>query len=1150
MATILGLAMKISADATGVQQSLTPVERALNSLSEQATRATAVFEPFAEKTAAAARAQEDFSQRIQTLTKQLQDAVIQPREFAAAFQQIAEEAKTAADAFSEGAEIQRRYGEQTKIAADEVERLVELERLGAISTDALNRAAIEKLGINRQAAQSAKDRADAVSAAERQQQAAAEESARIEGRAARERETFQAEAQRIREASFNTQQRAQADFDRAMTRARLLEQQGFLTKQEFNTELQRQADIYAKVVVEANKAGDAIEQAATPGELKFRELSGLLAILPGPLGNIAGRMSGLASASEGLSRVFSNGLIPGVASVGRSFAALVNPFTVSAAALAGFGAAASSIANGLLQLKERVQTLGNTADRLGVSFEFIQTLDDAARRSGSSLDSVAAAFGRLQRNVLGVDEESKTAQKALAALGIAAEELQAKRPEEQYLLIGQRLAAIPDPARRSATAINLLGRAGADLLPFFNGIGGAAADMERFGATLATSQRRDIDAFSSAMDRFGTASKGAGDQLYASFAPAGEAIANSLAEATGAITKFLAEQNRISSYSRELQKLRSEYTGVITDSMLQALRDGKTAQEVLDVATGKAKEFKSALEEPPSAEFLKSLDEIQKKVEEAKVQSVEFGQAGFDAAVRFEQGIADLKQQLDAGLFNEETFRQQAERVATAFKTEISRISEDSRIDVQIQSDAQKTLDGLNKSIDTAIKGSQEFGQAGFDAALRFQSKLRDLGEQFSDGRINQATLSDEVERATSTYDKQIQLIKLIGEELQAVTETEKQIQVVLAGRTELERQIADARQRNDIAAAKNSENRLAESERLLAKLEDQQQAIDQGFSEGFDRAFEQQSAALDDALRRTKELGAAGVQAAQTLANGFTAAQRQTRDGIFNKPAFDADIRRVQGIFEEQVKRLDELKAREQQAQQDRAQTAIASNNRVDEFLKAQLSQRTQAELQSIDAVADRRRQALQNVAAIEERIAVTKKSLEAAREQGDLKSARARQNEIKLLEQAQLQERRIADGQNRQRQQQQQGFTQEQIAQREQFAKAQDEQYKQALQQQQQLLAERAKAEQAEFARQSDRIRELNTLGSRTVNTADVRTQEGQDLVLGLAANAQDPALIEARLQTKQLQLIAGGIAQAAANYFNTPVAIVGGARLGGFG
>jgi len=60
---------------------------------------------------------------------------------------------------------------------------------------------------------------------------------------------------------------------------------------------------------------------------------------------------------------------------------------------------------------------------------------------------------------------------------------------------------------------------------------------------------------------------------------------------------------------------------------------------------------------------------------------------------------------------------------------------------------------------------------------------------------------------------------------------------------------------------------------------------------------------------------------------------------------------------------------------------------------------------------------------------------------------------------------------------------------------------------------------------ARQQEFLRQLNTLGSRTVETADVRTQEGAAIVLGLAANAQDPALIEARLQTKlQRQLVEG--------------------------
>ena len=63
-----------------------------------------------------------------------------------------------------------------------------------------------------------------------------------------------------------------------------------------------------------------------------------------------------------------------------------------------------------------------------------------------------------------------------------------------------------------------------------------------------------------------------------------------------------------------------------------------------------------------------------------------------------------------------------------------------------------------------------------------------------------------------------------------------------------------------------------------------------------------------------------------------------------------------------------------------------------------------------------------------------------------------------------------------------------------------------------------------------------------------SDVRSTEGANLVLQLAAGAQDPRLIQERLQTKLLEKIAEGIGQAAGNYFRTPVAIVGYADVGG--
>jgi hypothetical protein len=179
----------------------------------------------------------------------------------------------------------------------------------------------------------------------------------------------------------------------------------------------------------------------------------------------------------------------------------------------------------------------------------------------------------------------------------------------------------------------------------------------------------------------------------------------------------------------------------------------------------------------------------------------------------------------------------------------------------------------------------------------------------------------------------------------------------------------------------------------------------------------------------------------------------------------------------------------------------------------------------------------------AINAEITRAEEAAAAARAAGDQEALAAATTRIQQLDQVQAKEEDIASGAAAQRELYQQQF----IKQQEEAAKQQDKYQQAAAQEQAKISEARRKAEEAEYNRQVARITELNTLGSRTVQTADIRTQEGAALVLGLTAEAQDPALIEARLQTKQLGLIAKGIAQAASNYFNTPVAIVGSAQLG---
>jgi len=408
----------------------------------------------------------------------------------------------------EGAQISARYATAEEKRAATLARLDELFDANAISLETYNRASADALGINRQAAQSEQERA-----------------------------ALSARAGQIVEANLTAQERASRDYATAVAELDRLRDAGLLGEQDYAKALDRSANAYAKATIAANKYDTAAEGAS--GSLKFNEAVGALSALPGPLGNIAGRVSGLASAGEGLSRIFSGGLAQGFASLGTTVASVVNPFTLAVAGVAAFGTAAVAVARGLVDLEDRVEQLGNLADQLGVSFEFIQVLEEAASRSGVSLDTLAGSMTRLQKTLAGADEESKSAQAALSRLGISIEELNGLSQQEQITLIGDRISSIEEPAKRTAAAVALFGKSGATLLPFFNNLEPAAVDFERLGGSLSALDRDRIDEFGAGLDALGVASGRLGELLLVPFVGLGEGITQGSAEFIGGINAIV-----------------------------------------------------------------------------------------------------------------------------------------------------------------------------------------------------------------------------------------------------------------------------------------------------------------------------------------------------------------------------------------------------------------------------------------------------------------------------------------------------------------------------------------------------------------------------------------------------------------------------------
>jgi hypothetical protein len=882
MANVLSLALRVTADASRLN--LSPVQRALVGLGDQADKLTGQFAKFAGESEAAATAQARFEKEAQDLVNTLRDGGAgAATQFAAGFERLTEAVNKEAAAFERAARI-------TEANLLPLERF---DRAQAELNEQLNAGRISLDTYNRATENAAKGLTDAERAAR--------------GLAVQQKE---------------------------------------------------------------------IDTAATSTTLKFNELSGVFSVLPGPLGNIAGRISGIASASEGLSRVFAGGLKTGLTSIASSVTALINPFTLALAGITAFAAGAVAVARGLVSLEDRVERLGRLANQLGVSFEFVQVLEEAGKRADVSIEQLSGSFARLQNTLAGADEESKKAQAALQRLGVSVTEFGALSEEQRIELIGERLAQIEDPAQRSAAAIALFGRSGVQLLPFFNELGLAATDMERFGRAVSDLDRSRLADFGGGIDALSLATQGLGQSLLLPFTGLGEGVARGLAEVTAGITAIVDPIGRIleplltqigriieligvniGNFGRTIgavfepfavivqevsQALEPLYEGIF--NFLQGISNaavsvtewvvsftpigaiaanvgalGETISRVVTIITTafqRAGEFVGGLvsrfsELVAQSPFLQTLGDIISSTFGA-VASV------FSTIANAIGGVVGRLLTIAENFLGIDRSAQQASEATQNLGSDIEELTEEER---KAAGERDKFLQGFTANVSKAIDESAKFGQAGFDAALQYQNAITDLQDRLDRGLINEEVFRREAAAAEAAYDDQI----AIAEQAAArIEENTRRVDGLLAKANEIPQIEQDlnaidseiARVEADLAAARESgataqadalAGRLAQLDQLQAGLQDQADQAAQGFTQGFDDAFASVDQGFNDLSKKARTFGQDGFDASLRLKEGIEAAKEAVKDGILNREAFEAEVDRQKELFETRVEQLKE---------------------------------------------------------------------------------------------------------------------------------------------------------------------------------------------------------------------------------------------------
>jgi hypothetical protein len=205
----------------------------------------------------------------------------------------------------------------------------------------------------------------------------------------------------------------------------------------------------------------------------------------------------------------------------QAFGKTVN--RIGAGLLAGSAALATPLAAGVHVFTEWGDQLAKMSQRTGISVASLSELTHAAQQSGASVEELENAIKLLQKNLLAAAGGSKSATRALSAVGLSVDDLVRLDPEHQFLAVADALSKVPDPSRRAALALQLLGGAGTRLLPMLaDGLVGIEAlreEARRLGLAMSDADAQMAVRLGDALANLGTSVKMLAFQIGAALAP-------------------------------------------------------------------------------------------------------------------------------------------------------------------------------------------------------------------------------------------------------------------------------------------------------------------------------------------------------------------------------------------------------------------------------------------------------------------------------------------------------------------------------------------------------------------------------------------------------------------------------------------------------
>ena len=382
--------------------------------------------------------------------------------------------------------------------------------------------------------------------------------------------------------------------------------------------------------------------------------------------------------------------------------------------------------------------MGKLAQQTGTTSEFLSSMGLVASQTGTSLESIAKGVQRLAMNMNDMRRGTGEAQESFKLLNIDVTQTDGtlRNAEDVMKEVADRFAGMEDGADKTALAMRLFGRAGAELIPMLNqgaaGIEELQKKAQEMGLVISTETALQAAYLNDQLDLLKQSASGAGRSFALDFIPW-------LTEAIDVITFAKEESGTLMAAWVALGAVGSGVAGLFKSSTQAQLNAAQRSLEGLEEIYRKIQENPrlAGTVYPEMDKVIMDLEEARKKHAELVAQKEKE-----DAAEkrRMEESLKRSQEEAEQRRKNTEAMiaanQARMDAKAAADEAEAQAQKEKNKLLVEEEKKREEIYQWIVNS-DVAI---EEMRQASIEGA---KESLKSLGELAEKGEKSAAELSE-----------------------------------------------------------------------------------------------------------------------------------------------------------------------------------------------------------------------------------------------------------------------------------------------------------------------------------------------------------------------------------------------------------------------